>query len=158
VSTDPKHTVDARETAAKAFADATGYYVPFHAGLSSVSADKMRKGINAAIDAYLTTSQSQDPRVEEIRAIVREHHAMVAQRRSASASECRLFSHIEHLLEINSTLSAQLSAMQAERDRMKEALEDAKAVLISGCRMSPDARIIGVINAALTTTNDGGGK
>lgn len=115
-------------------------------------------------DQKATASQSQDPRVDEIRAMVREHHAMVAQRCSASASECRLFSHIEHLLEINSTLSAQLSAMQAERDRMKEALERIVGAKHGG-RMGmvePIAtfvtRLKEIARAALTTTNDGGGK
>jgi len=39
------------ETACEAYAEATGYYVPFHRGLSSESADRMRKGMRAALDA-----------------------------------------------------------------------------------------------------------
>lgn len=39
------------ESMCKAFADATGYYVPFHRGLSSPSADKLRAGMRAALAA-----------------------------------------------------------------------------------------------------------
>jgi hypothetical protein len=48
---------DNLEIAAKAYADATGYYVPFHRGLSSPSADKIRTGIRAALAAL----QSKEP-------------------------------------------------------------------------------------------------
>jgi hypothetical protein len=37
------------EELSKAYADATGYYVPFHRGLSSESADKIRTGIRAVL-------------------------------------------------------------------------------------------------------------
>lgn len=39
------------EIASKAYADATGYYVEFHRGLSSPSADQIRKGVRAALEA-----------------------------------------------------------------------------------------------------------
>jgi len=39
------------ERAAQAYAEATGYYVQFHRGLSSPSADKIREGMRAAIEA-----------------------------------------------------------------------------------------------------------
>lgn len=39
------------EAMCKAFADATGYYVEFHRGLRSVSSDKYRVGMKAAIEA-----------------------------------------------------------------------------------------------------------
>ena len=42
---------DAIERAAKAFSDASGYYVPSHPGLSWPSADKLRAGIRAALKA-----------------------------------------------------------------------------------------------------------
>jgi Lar family restriction alleviation protein len=44
-------TDDMVERACKAYADATGYYVEFHRGLSSPSADGMRKGMRAALKA-----------------------------------------------------------------------------------------------------------
>jgi hypothetical protein len=37
------------EVASKAYAEATGYYVPFHRGLSSPSSDKIREGMRAAL-------------------------------------------------------------------------------------------------------------
>jgi len=46
-----QHEAGEVERAAKAYAEATGYYVPFHPGLSSVSADKIRTGIRAALAA-----------------------------------------------------------------------------------------------------------
>lgn len=52
-----------RETidrACKAYADATGYYGEFHSGLSSPSADKMREGIRAALNAVGPLSHSAD--------------------------------------------------------------------------------------------------
>lgn len=45
----------ALEAAAHAYAVATGYYVPFHAGLSSDSANSIRKGVSSAISAYIST-------------------------------------------------------------------------------------------------------
>ena len=39
------------ETACEAYADATNYYVKFHRGLSSPSADHIRKGMRAALSA-----------------------------------------------------------------------------------------------------------
>jgi hypothetical protein len=39
------------ERASEAYADATDYYVKFHRGLSSPSADRIRKGIRAALEA-----------------------------------------------------------------------------------------------------------
>jgi hypothetical protein len=48
---------DAVECAAKAYAKATGYYVEFHRGLSSASADKIRAGIRAALQAAGATAQ-----------------------------------------------------------------------------------------------------
>lgn len=39
------------EDAAAAYAKKTGYYVEFHKGLKSVSSDKIRDGIRAAIEA-----------------------------------------------------------------------------------------------------------
>ncbi len=55
VSTEP--SVDAVERASKAYAEATGYYVDFHPGLSSASADKIRTGIRAALSALPTASE-----------------------------------------------------------------------------------------------------
>lgn len=51
-------TIDSKalEAAAKAYAEATGYYVEFHRGLSSASADKIRTGTEAAIRAYLSAT------------------------------------------------------------------------------------------------------
>lgn len=45
-----------REAAAKAFAEATGYYVEFHSGLSSESAENIRRGTEAAVKAALKQS------------------------------------------------------------------------------------------------------
>ena len=46
-------TADAAiEEAFKAYTLATGYYIAYHKGLSSASADRMRAGVRAAIDAY----------------------------------------------------------------------------------------------------------
>jgi hypothetical protein len=42
------------EVAAKAYADHTEYYVQFHRGLSSPSADKIRDGMRKALEAVLT--------------------------------------------------------------------------------------------------------
>lgn len=39
---------------AQVYAEATGYYVPFHRGLSSPSADKIREGIRAVLAATRT--------------------------------------------------------------------------------------------------------
>jgi hypothetical protein len=39
------------ERFSKIFADASGYYVPFHRGLSSPSADKLRAGVRAILAA-----------------------------------------------------------------------------------------------------------
>ena len=39
------------ERLSKVYAEATGYYVPFHRGLSSPSADSIRKGIRAVLAA-----------------------------------------------------------------------------------------------------------
>jgi hypothetical protein len=44
-------TEDVVEVASSAYAEATEYYVPFHRGLSSDSADKIRKGVRAAVEA-----------------------------------------------------------------------------------------------------------
>lgn len=60
------------ERCAKAYADATGYYVEFHRGLSSVSADKIRTGIRAALVEALRThdaaARSSTTEVERLRA------------------------------------------------------------------------------------------
>lgn len=45
-----------REAAAKAFATETGYYVEFHDGLASESADKIRSAAEAGIKAALKQS------------------------------------------------------------------------------------------------------
>jgi hypothetical protein len=45
------------ENAAAAFAKSTDYYVDFHRGLSSVSADKIRRGIRAALTAALSPEE-----------------------------------------------------------------------------------------------------
>ena len=42
----------ALEAAAKAYAESQQYYVPFHAGLDSESANAIRRGTNAALSAY----------------------------------------------------------------------------------------------------------
>lgn len=47
-------TDDVVERAAQAYAKATGYYVQFHRGLSSESADKIRLGVRAALEAAFT--------------------------------------------------------------------------------------------------------
>lgn len=44
------------DRACKAYAEATGYYVQFHSGLSSPSADKMREGMRAALNAIAALS------------------------------------------------------------------------------------------------------
>jgi hypothetical protein len=38
------------ERISKIYAEATGYYVPFHSGLSSESSDLIRKGIRAVLE------------------------------------------------------------------------------------------------------------
>ena len=48
--------VEAVEIACKAFAEASGYYTPFHRGLQSVSANKMRDGMRAALKAALSAT------------------------------------------------------------------------------------------------------
>ena len=53
------------ERAAKAYAEATGYYVEFHRGLSSPSADKIRTGIRAALSA-ISTPTSAETRLREV--------------------------------------------------------------------------------------------
>lgn len=65
------------ETACKAFADATGYYVPFHRGLKSESADMMRKGMCAALTALSSAAapEATDPRDAEIAALIADRDA-----------------------------------------------------------------------------------
>ena len=46
---------DLIEVMARAYAEATGYYVDFHPGLSSPSADKIRSGMAAALAALRET-------------------------------------------------------------------------------------------------------
>ncbi len=45
------------ETACVAYAKATGYYVEFHRGLSSVSLDRIRAGMRAALSAVSSTDR-----------------------------------------------------------------------------------------------------
>jgi hypothetical protein len=46
---------DLIEAMARAYAEANGYYVDFHPGLSSPSADKIRSGMTAALAALRET-------------------------------------------------------------------------------------------------------
>lgn len=48
--------LNSREQAAKAYAEATKYYVPFHAGLESDSANEIRAGVDAAVRKALDIS------------------------------------------------------------------------------------------------------
>jgi len=52
-------TDDLVEIATKAYAESTRYYVPYHKGLSSESADKMRSGIRAALTAAAKAESKQ---------------------------------------------------------------------------------------------------
>jgi hypothetical protein len=49
--TPPEVSEEMVERFSKIFADASGYYVPFHRGLSSPSADKLRAGVRAILAA-----------------------------------------------------------------------------------------------------------
>ncbi len=54
---------DEAEVAAEAYAKATNYYGNFHRGLSSPSADNIRRGVRAALEAVsLTTLQAERDR------------------------------------------------------------------------------------------------
>lgn len=64
------------ESMCKAYAEATDYYVPFHSGLRSESADKMRVGMRAAIEAALLYQQSEINRLREVVEKEREECAM----------------------------------------------------------------------------------
>jgi len=124
--------------------------------------DETRDAVKIIIDAYLTASQSQDPRVEEIAERAKEDE----QRQWLVAEPLMFLVQAMRdrvaLLEINSTLSAKLSAMQAERDRMKEALERIVGAKHRGRigMVEPIAtfvtRLKEIARAALTATNDGG--
>jgi hypothetical protein len=61
----PSALADEVDIACKAYADATEYYIQFHRGLSSPSADKMRKGMRAALHALRTQPQAARPEVVE---------------------------------------------------------------------------------------------
>lgn len=50
------------ERLAKVYADATGYYVPFHAGLKSESSDQIRAGIRAVLAALSPPNQGEEVR------------------------------------------------------------------------------------------------
>lgn len=87
-----------REAGAKAYAEATGYYTPFHAGLDSESANSIRKGTDAAIRAALdqsikdgeftdllfAVSYSEDP-VKAASAIVGAMAAVIEMKRGPAA-------------------------------------------------------------------------
>jgi len=48
---------DMLHAACKAYTEAKGYYVPYHRGLSSASANRLRAGIRAALEAVLTPTR-----------------------------------------------------------------------------------------------------
>ncbi len=57
----------------KIFADASEYYVPFHRGLSSPSADKLRAGVKAVLEAAFSTLTPDDRLLgEQVAALIGE--------------------------------------------------------------------------------------
>lgn len=74
-SLQPSIFSDMVEVAAKAFADATGYYVPFHRGLSSESADNVRRGMRAAL---LAAADAERPTREQLLKALRVALALAA--------------------------------------------------------------------------------
>jgi hypothetical protein len=62
VTSDPTGLI---ERLSKVYAEATGYYVPFHRGLSSVSADQIRKGIAAVVKEFSLLQSQKIKELEE---------------------------------------------------------------------------------------------
>jgi hypothetical protein len=72
-------TDDDVEDACKAYADATGYYVPFHRGLSSESSDKMRKGMRAALKALRRTAPPDTGAEARLRKALRNVQKIISE-------------------------------------------------------------------------------
>lgn len=93
--------VDAREAAVT-----QPIHIAYNAAMSvpaqRTAADTLFAQVDAAIDAYLTSTRSQDPRVEEIRAELKTDKAVFGSDIGADRLK------ISYLLEINSTLIAKL--------------------------------------------------
>lgn len=66
---------DVIERACEAYADATGYYVKFHRGLSSTSADDIRKGMRAALATLQPSMGVERPSPQQGEAADNEIHS-----------------------------------------------------------------------------------
>ena len=120
------------EAAAKHYAEAIDYYQPFHAGLSCASADQIRKGVRAAITAYLTAAPPLTAPSPDIA--------------------------IANMKLPQGWLAADLARVDGEMAQwsqgMKDSFTSATGIAVAAASTAPDAGIAGLVEQARGEWND----